>query len=152
MKRKVVKSFVYQGLGFPVILNHVPVIEVRGVWTPDVDLNLLQKVVLLGLAHQRSDLTGNQIRFIRTWLSFNQSDFGRLLGVTHPAVVKWEKRGNRPARITVTTQRALRMMVIDRLLRKDEEFRQAFRIISELEFVDTSRSLEINAPEDLVAS
>ena len=45
-KTKVESRFEYIGLGFPVILLNVPLIEVRGMWTLNIDCNLLQKVVL----------------------------------------------------------------------------------------------------------
>nr|NGX49592.1 hypothetical protein [Candidatus Anoxychlamydiales bacterium] len=93
-KQKIEKEIIYEGLGFPILLRNVPMVELRGNWVPDIDLNVLQKVTLLALAHQPVDLTGNQIRFIRTWLGLTQSEFGKLFGVTHPAVVKWEKKRN----------------------------------------------------------
>jgi len=56
-------------------------IELRGIWTLDVDFNILQKVVLLSLSHHSADLKGNQVRFIRNWLGLTQTEFGKLLGV-----------------------------------------------------------------------
>jgi hypothetical protein len=70
-KQKIEKEIIYDGLGFPIILRNVPMVEIRGVWTPDIDLNVLQRVVLLSLAHHLKSLTGNQIRFIKNmaWLN-----------------------------------------------------------------------------------
>jgi hypothetical protein len=68
-------------LVFRLYIRNVPMIEVRGVWIPNIDLNVLQKVVLLALAHHSADLTGNQIRFIRLWLGLTQEKFGRLFGI-----------------------------------------------------------------------
>ena len=53
------KKILY-GLGFSVILRNVPMIKLRGTWVLDLNLNFLQKVVLLALAHHPVDLTGNQ--------------------------------------------------------------------------------------------
>lgn len=150
-KHKIEKEFVYYGLGFPVILKNIPMIELRGVWTPDINLNTLQKVVMLDLAHRACELTGNQIKFIRLWLALTQTEFGKLLGVTHPAVVKWEKSGDKFAKVTLSIQRDLRLLILDQLLGKDEDFRKAFRIIHNLKFTNTHDSLVIDAPLDLVA-
>lgn len=150
-KRKVEKEVMYEGLGFPIILHKVPMIEVRGIWTLDIDLNILQKVVLLALAHQPADLTGNQIRFIRNWLGLNQTEFGKLFGVTHPAVVKWEKTGNKGSRINLTTQRDLRLWLLDRLLSKDDDFRRAFKILHITNYSQPIEPLEFDVPTDLVA-
>lgn len=75
----------------------------------DVDLNLLQKVVLLTLAHHPSEITGNQIRFVRNGLGLTQTELGKLFGVTHPAVVKWEKTSDKGSKMNLTTQRNLKL-------------------------------------------
>ena len=150
-KQKVEKEIVYEGLGFPIILRNVPMIELRGVWTLDIDLNILQKVVLLALAHHPSDMTGNQIHFIRNWLGLTQTEFGKLFGVTHPAVVKWEKAGNKGSKINLTTQRDLRLWLLDQLLSKDDDFRRAFKIIHRTDYSHPIEPLEFDVPTDLVA-
>ena len=149
--QKIEKEIVYDGLGFPVVLRNVPMIELRGVWTPDIDLNVLQKVVLLALAHHPADLTGNQIRFIRTWLGLTQSEFGKLFGVTHPAIVKWEKTENKASKMNLTTQRDLRLWLLDQLLIRDEDFRKAFKIVHMTEYTNAILPLEFDVPTDLVA-
>lgn len=150
-KRKIQKEVIYEGLGFPIVLRNAPMIDLRGVWALDIDLNILQKAVLLGLAHHPSDLTGNQIRFIRLWLGLTQSEFGKLFGVTHPAVVKWEKEGNKSSKITLTTQRDLRLWLLDQLLAKDEDFRKAFKIVHMNDYSHPLQPLEFDVPTELVA-
>jgi DNA-binding transcriptional regulator YiaG len=150
-KQKIEKEFIYEGLGFPIILRNVPMIELRGIWTLDLDLNVLQKVVLLALAHHPTDLTGNQVQYIRSWLNMTQVEFGNLFGVTHPAVVKWEKAGDKASKINLTTQRDLRLLLLDKLLSKDEDFRKAFRIVHITKFSREINLLEFDVPIDLVA-
>jgi len=150
-KQKVQKEFIYEGLGFPVILHNVPMREIRGIWTLDINLNVLQKVVLLALAHHPSDLTGNQVRFIRNWLNLTQSEFGKLFAVTHPAVVKWEKAENKGSKINVTTQRDLRLWLLDQLLAKDDDFRKAFKILHMTDYSGLIEPLEFDVPTALVA-
>ena len=150
-RQKIEKEFVYEGLGFPVLLKNVPMIEIRGVWTLDIDLNILQKVVLLALAHHPTDLTGNQVRYIRLWKNMTQVEFGKLLGVTHPAVVKWEKAGDKASKMNLTTQRDLRLLLLDKLLSKDEDFRKAFRIVHVTNFSSRIHLLELDVPTDLMA-
>lgn len=148
---KLLKEIIYEGLGFPIILRNVPMIELRGIWTPDINLNVLQKVVLLSLAHHPSDLTGNQIRFIRTWLGLTQTEFGKVFGVTHPAIVKWEKTGDTGSKMSLTTQRDLRLLILDHLLVQDDEFRQAFKIVHMTDYIHKIQTLEFDVPTDLVA-
>ncbi len=150
-KQKIEPEFIYHEFGFPIILRQVPMIELRGVWTPDIDFNVLQKVVLLALSHHPVDLTGNQIHFIRMWLGLTQIEFGKLFGVTHPAVVKWEKTENKSSKISLSTQRDLRLFLLDQLLIKDEDFRKAFKTVHITKYTSTIRYLEIDVPTDLIA-
>ena len=99
MEKKRVKKFKYEGLGFPVDLLDVPMIKVRDVWTPDIDFNELQKAVLLELCDMSLPLTGNQVHFIRTYFEMTLDAFGKHFGVTHAAVINWEKAKNRAAKI-----------------------------------------------------
>ena len=150
-KQKVEREIVYEGLGFPIILRNVPMVELRGVWALDLNLNILQKVVLLALAHHPADLSGNQIYFIRTWLGLTQSEFGKLFGVTHPAIVKWEKAGNKGSKMNLTTQRDLRLWLLDQLLTRDDDFRKAFKIVHMTDYSRSIEPLEFDVPTDLVA-
>ncbi len=150
-KQKIEREFVYDGLGFPIVLRNVPMIELRGVWTLDIDLNVLQRAVLLALAHHPMDLTGNQIRYIRTWLGLTKAKFGKLFGMTHPAVVKWEKTADKASKMNLSAQRDLRLLVLDKLLSKDADFRNAFRIVYLTEFSGKIHPLEFDVPTDLMA-
>lgn len=150
-KYKIEKEIIYEGLGFPVILRNAPMIELRGVWTLDIDLNILQKIVLLTLAHHPFELTGNQIRFVRNWLKMTQTEFGKLFDVTHPAVVKWEKTGNKGCKMNLSTQRNLRLWLLDHLLSKDDDFRKSFKIIHMTDYSQSIEPLKFDVPIDLVA-
>ncbi len=150
-QKKVEKEMVYEGLGFPIVLRNVPMIKVRGIWTLDVNLNVLMNVVLLALAHHPSDLTGNQVHFIRTWLGLTQTEFAKLFGLTHPAIVKWEKMKNKGSKMNLTTQRDLRLWLLDQLLTKDDDFRKAFKIIHLIGYSAAIRPLEFDIATDLVA-
>lgn len=150
-KKENEKKIIYEGFGFPIILLNVPMVELREIWTPNIDLNVLQKVILLALAHHPVDLTGNQIRFIRTWLGLTQSAFGKLFGVTHSAIVKWEKTNNAASKMNLSTQRDLRLYLLDQLLSRDDDFRKAFKTIHETEYTNKNDLLEVDVPIDLVA-
>lgn len=148
-KQKIERQVIYEGLGFPIVLLNVPMIELRGAWALNIDLNELQKNVLIALAHHPSEITGNQIRFIRNWSNLTQSAFGKLFGVTHPAVVKWEKTANRGSKMNLTTQRDLRLWLLDQLLSKDDDFRKAFKIIHSTDYSESIEPLEVDIPNSL---
>jgi len=146
-KQKLEKRYVYQGLGFPVVLLNVPMIEIREIWTPDIDYNILQKAVLHGLATRSSALTGNHIKFIRSWFGLTLADFGDLFGVSHAAVIKWGKSANRSAKISLTTERDIRLLILYRILKKAADFRNAFWSIHQHDFKHTPKTIEVTQRE-----
>jgi hypothetical protein len=74
-----------------------------------------------------------------------------LFGVTHSAVVKWEKSKNNRSKMNLTTQRDLRLWLLDRLLTKDEDFRKAFKIVHETKYSNRVELLKFDVPIDLIA-
>ena len=129
MKKKVEKEYIYWGLGFPIVMSNVPMIEVRGTWTPDINYQALQKIVLLGLSHKSGPLTGAEVSFIRKFFGLTCQKFGKLFGVSHAAVLKWEKHSQENASIQIMTEKAIRLYILDHLLESAKEFRNAYRKI-----------------------
>src|SRR5438445_164311 len=105
MEKKKLKHFLYEGLGFPIHLMNVPMLKTRGKWTPDIDYNKLQQVVLLALAEKPLSLTGNEIKFIRKYFRKTLTAFGQEFGVSHVAVIDWEGEENRPIKINPATEK-----------------------------------------------
>src|ERR1700722_14294283 len=85
------ETFIFNGLGFPIQLIDCPMKKVIGEWVIDVNLNVLQLFVFKGLIRKPSPLTGREMRFMRKFMDLTTEDLGKKLGVTHAAVVKWEK-------------------------------------------------------------
>ena len=129
-KQKIQKKFIYEGLGFPVILVNVPMIFIRGVWTPHINYNALMKIVLHALCHKPSPLSGVEVRFIREYFEMTTTKFGELFGVSHAAVLKWEKQGLKPAKITPTTEKCIRLFILEKLSASDKEIIELYRAIN----------------------
>ncbi len=109
LQRKSQGMFVYKGFGFPVALLNVPMVQVRGAWTPDVDFNALSHRLLQALSRKPARLTGREVRFIRHSLSMTLEQFAHRFGVTHPAVIKWESAGNRPTVMAWAVEKDIRL-------------------------------------------
>ncbi len=108
---KILKSFLDTGFGFPVYLLNVPMIEVRGHWTPDINYSALSKRLLRALAKKPARLTGNELRFIRNSFELTLKEFAEKFYVSHPAVIKWEKAENEPTNMQWATEKDIRMFV-----------------------------------------
>jgi DNA-binding transcriptional regulator YiaG len=130
-QRKFQGKLVYEGFGFPVALINVPMARARGAWTPDVNFNALSGALLEALARKPARLTGREVRFIRHSLSMTLEKFARRFGVTHPAVIKWERSGNRPTVMAWAVEKDIRL----------EALRSASRVASS-GFLKAYRDLE----------
>lgn len=129
MERKICKSFVYEGFGFPVHLVNAPMMKARGIWVLDIDFNQLMKAVLLALATKTQSLTGNEIRFIRKYYRMTLVAFGEEFGVSHAAVIDWEKEENNPVKMNAATEKCIRLYALDSLLLGDHAFRKSYHKI-----------------------
>lgn len=126
MERKILKSYVDMGFGFPVRMVKVPMVKVRGAWTPDVNYKELATEVLGKLAGLKSRLSGNQVKFIRLQMGMTMEEFAARLGVTHPAVAKWEKKGMEPTGMNWSTEKDLRLSISRNLSGSDSKGALAF--------------------------
>ena len=90
MEKKIQKQYVYEGFGFPVVLKNVPMIKVRGRWTPDVNFNDLMTDVLKALAAHESRLTGSEVRFVRHYFEMTQQQLADKAGVTRQTIIAIE--------------------------------------------------------------
>lgn len=147
---KKVKRFTYEGLGFPIVLVNVTLVKKRSVWTPAIDYNKLQKGVLIALTHKPVALTGNEVHFIRTYFEMTLENFGKHFGLTHAAVLNWEKSGNRPAKVNPTTELCMRLFILEKLNESNQVFRDAFREFDMQAIVKASKSSSSNALKPLM--
>ncbi len=127
MKNVKKKTFVFEGLGFPIKLINAPMKKAFGEWYLDIDMNKLMQVVLEALAHKPSALTGEEIGFIRSYLKMTAVEFGKMFGVTHVAVLKWESNENK---ISPALDLYIRLFILDNLHAKDKEFRSLYQQLS----------------------
>jgi hypothetical protein len=121
METKVQKRFIDRGCGFPITLFNVPMVKVHGIWTPKINYNELALVVLRALAHKESRLTGDEVKFIRTYFELTLQMFAKRFCVTHVAALKWEKAHNQLTAMSWTTEKDIRLFILSNLAAKADE-------------------------------
>jgi DNA-binding transcriptional regulator YiaG len=121
------KTFIYRGLGIPVKLVNAPMKKAAGEWCIDINMNRLMRLVLEAVIHKPSSLTGNELRYIRKHLQMSMAEFGKIFGVSHVAVLKWEDEQNR---ISPSLELCIRLYVLNYLQAKDKDFRALFNELS----------------------
>lgn len=126
IKRKIIKKMIYEGLGFPIILLNVPMIKTQGAWAMDISYKKLFNIVLEDLINKPALLSPAELKFIRKYLEMTTTEFANLLGVTHPAVLKWE---NGSSQQSLSTDVFIRLFLADHLKQTDKVFRKTFNIV-----------------------
>ena len=132
-KTKIKKIFIDREFGFPVKLLNVPMIKVRGIWTPHINYNLLSEQLLKMLCQKPIRLTGNEIRFIRFSLEMSLQDFAKRLAVTHVAVIKWEKMKNRPTPMNCSTEKDLRLFLFSKISSSSKAWAKLYQSLEEVQ-------------------
>lgn len=149
MEAKIRTRYIDHGFGFQVILRHVPMVKVRGEWTPAVDYNLLAKEVLMLLARLDGRLTGNQVKFIRQHFELTLQQFAERFAVTHPAVHKWERAGDRPTGMNWGTEKDIRLFVLNSIERRPQSLCELYQ---QLERAAPDRAVEVEVDAKKLAA
>jgi DNA-binding transcriptional regulator YiaG len=148
-QKKVQKSYIDYGFGFPVQLLNAPFKKVREEWVLDLNFEKYEKAVLMALVLKPARLTGNEVRFIRHHFEMDLKAFGKRFGdVAHSAVIKWEKFSDQPTNMNWATEKDIRLAITDKLNPKSLR-----RVYENLEKVAESKphQLKIDPKEMKVA-
>ena len=119
MDTKTQKKYIDTGFGFPVHLSNVPMIKVRGHWTPKINYAKLSDSVLNFIVHKKAKLTGDELKFIRNKFEMTLTQFAEKFYVTHPAVSKWESQKDKPTKMNWATEKDIRLYAYQTLNGKD---------------------------------
>lgn len=118
MNKKIVKNYTYTGLGFPVELHNVEMIEIEGEFQPKIDVRKVATAAMKSLISQKERLTGNQIKFIRTYFSMTLREFAKVVNESHMAVKKWEDFGDDATNMDRNIEIMLRLHIFDQVVIK----------------------------------
>jgi DNA-binding transcriptional regulator YiaG len=145
MTEKKVETFTYTDLGFPIELIDAPMKKVFGEWVLDINLNILQQEVLKMLIYKPTPLQAGELRFIRKYFEMTTTAFGKVFGVSHAAVLKWED-GQLPS---PPMDVYIRMYTMDRLNAKDADFGKLFHEVSMTELAQAKKRRKKEKPLSL---
>jgi DNA-binding transcriptional regulator YiaG len=126
MNKKIEKKFIYTSLGFPVELHNVEMIEINGTFHPKIDVRKVSDSVIESLITQRTRLTGNQVKFIRTYFSMSLREFAKVVSESHTAVMKWENFAEKPTNMDINIESMLRLYICDRVMTQNKQNKKDF--------------------------
>ena len=119
MKTKIAKNFIYTGLGFPIMIESVELVHVRGEWLPKIDVLDFELYMAKELSESTFKLTGNQVKFLRSFLNMSLRELAQYFALTHVAIKKWEDHGDEETKMSSACEMFLKILVRDKL-RRDE--------------------------------
>lgn len=113
MEEQIVENYETRALGFPVIIQQVKLRRFRDDWVAEIDWDALMLVALFALAHKPAPLSGNEVRFIRTYMKKTLKEFASLCEVkSHQAVMNWESKEDDYTGMNRATEILLRTRII----------------------------------------
>lgn len=115
MTKKIVKTYIYEGLGFPIELKNIEMIFVRGEYAPKIDVESIAEKAAKNLILQQPKLTGNQIKFIRSYFSLSLREFSKIVNESHTAIRKWESFKNKPTNMDPNIEARIRVYIYDKV-------------------------------------
>lgn len=140
---KTIKNYSYDGLGFPVILSKVVLKQIMGEWLPQIDVEAISDIVLRALPSKPSKLTGDEIKFIRTYLGKSKTAFAEVFKLSHTAVAKWENSQHKLAPISSSQEIVLRLYVEDLLNVSNKEFYITYKKIEDYVHIEDEKPMKI---------
>lgn len=131
MNKKIVKEFIDNSFGFPILIINAPFIKVENEWILDISPRALELSVLRALAHKPVSLCGDEVKFIRQYFNFTLKAFAKRFDVSHPAVIKWESSGKKPTKMNWTTEKDLRLFVFSHINATATELFKTYKLLEE---------------------
>jgi len=96
-----------------VYLENVPIRRTRHGDVLDADPALIEREIAREIVRQGVPLRGAEVQFLRKSLGLSLEKFGRLLGLSAPAILKWERA--RTKRLQTINEVAVRALMAEQL-------------------------------------
>lgn len=109
------KKFLFNGLGFPIVLINPGYKKVRGEEILDIDYEKLQRSAFEALIRKPSSLSGSELRFIRLYMEMTCNVFADYVGVDRSSVGKWEKKDLAWTGMTIAAETLVRVRMTQHL-------------------------------------
>ena len=150
---KIVGSYTFKGFGFDVILKNIAVKSVDGEEYPAINLNELKNSTAKALLKSKQRLTGNQIKFLRTYLKMSYDEVAREIHVAASTLRSWENKGADFTGLDVDHEKAFRIMAISKILEKEKnKFNIEVTLVKEFQSPTKMKALDITSSADSFVS
>jgi DNA-binding XRE family transcriptional regulator len=136
-------KFIYEGLGFPVILVGFKTTKIRGEVLPDVNFKDLQAMVFSALISKPGRFTGSELLFVRSYLGLTQLQLSKQVGLAnHSRVSQWEKKGLKATGMDYPAELSIRLMMAAAI--EDNLISKVYKKLSKNRIKDDAAPIELN--------
>lgn len=112
--KRIEESYITRALGFPIVIRNVELRHFMGDWVPEIDWTALMHTALWALAHKPVPLTGNEVKFVRTYMEKTLQEFASTCEVqAHQTVMRWEESGDEFTGMNRATEILLRARILE---------------------------------------
>jgi DNA-binding transcriptional regulator YiaG len=110
--RKETLHYTICGLDY-VYLKNVPIRQTTHGDVIEADLSVIEKDIAREIVRQGIPIRGAEVQFLRKAFALSLEKFGRLLGLSAPAILKWERARTR--RLEPINEVAVRALMAEQL-------------------------------------
>ncbi len=97
--KELVESYVYNELGFPIILKDVPIVQDREYEYPLINHKAVMNNAAFNLVIRHERLDGARLRFLRRFIGYSLDDLAALTDISKSTLHSWEKETDKPLEI-----------------------------------------------------
>jgi len=143
---KTLKTFTFKGFGFDVILKDVPVKSVDGEDYPNINMKELKTDTAKALLASKQQLTGHQMKFLRTFLGMSFDDVSEKIHIPASTLRSWENKGADFTGLSLDQEKAFRILAINQILDQEKsKFNIEVTLVKEFEAPKKAVALDISS-------
>lgn len=107
------KDMIFNGFGFPVMINNAPFHKLGSTEILDIDPAAIKDHVFLEVIKKPARLTGAEVKFIRTTMEQTQEAFAKKIGIKDRSLIsKWEAQKGKSTGMDQHTELMIRLKAL----------------------------------------
>jgi DNA-binding transcriptional regulator YiaG len=119
---KVLETYIFTGFGFDVLLKNVVMKKAQGEEYPDINMNELKLLTAKALLRNQQQLTGHQLKFLRTFVQMSFDDVSKKIHTAASTLRSWENKGDEFTGLGLDQEKAFRIMMINKILENERSY------------------------------
>lgn len=146
---KTLKTYIFKGFGFDVLLKNVAINSVDGEEYPNINMIELKMNTAKALLTNRQRLTGHQFKFLRSYLKMSFDEVSDKIHIPASTLRSWENKGADFTGLSVEQEKAFRILAINQILEQEKsKFNIEVTLVKEFQTPAQASALDISSNAD----